>query len=628
MCGITGIYAFSDKGKEAFALMSPAVQCLRQRGPDGEGTYTDGPVTLGHTRLAVIDTSSAGAQPMSDTSGRYTIVFNGEFFNYRQHRQALLEKGIPFRTHTDTEVLLHLYITEGVRCLDHINGFFAFAVYDKLEQSLFIARDRMGVKPLYIFQDADRLMFASELKSLMALGIPKELDTASLFIYLQLNYIPAPFSIFRNVQKLLPGHYMTVRGSEVRSSRYYSIPFDDSRPSEESYESLQKRCFTLMEKAVERRMVSDVPLGSFLSGGIDSSVITALASQRTSHLKTFSIGFKNAPRFDETYYAALVAKQYRTDHTVFSLSNEDLYEHLHAVLDYTDEPFADSSALPVFILSRYTRRHVTVALSGDGADEAFGGYNKHRAEQLMRSSVLRKTLLKYASPLLDYMPRSRESRISNTLRQLSRFAEGARLSAAERYWRWCAFRDEEDARRLLSKPFSQHEYEERKTVWLSPVTGRRSLNEVLYADMQLVLPNDMLTKVDLMSMANSLEIRNPFLDYELVDFAFTVPSAYKVSSRGQKTILRDTFRSLLPAELYNRPKQGFEVPLLGWFRSELKALILEDLLDDTFIRSQGIFSVLEVQKLKKRLFSANPGDVHAQVWGLIVFQHWWKKWMT
>jgi len=577
---------------------------------------------------------------MHDATGRYTIIFNGEFFNYREHRDFVSSKGFKLKSTSDTEVLLYLYIIEGEKCLQRVNGFFALAIYDKQEQTVFIARDRMGVKPLLIYSDNDKLLFASEMKSLITMGIPKELDAVSLYTYLQLNYIPGPQSIFKNVRKLAPGHYIRidVRKSTVDPPKDGSDLADSSQSKEEqqyyqiektktslTYTEQQEKLFSLMDAAVEKRLVSDVPLGTFLSGGIDSSVVSALATRHTKHLKTFSIGFKDEPMFDETYYANLVAKKIGSDHTVFSLTTDDLFANLHDVLNYIDEPFADSSALNVHILSRHTRKHVTVALSGDGADEMFGGYNKHAAELRVREGGMAGSLVGMLDPLWSALPKSRNSKTGNKIRQLKRFSEGQKLGKKERYWRWAAVGTEEEAGRIFRGNFSDSQYTSNKNDILKYISEDGNMNDVLLADMHLVLVNDMLMKVDLMSMANSLEVRTPFLDYTVVDFAFSLPVESKIDSGGRKKIVRDAFRKLIPDELYTRKKQGFEVPLLKWFKTELKSMITDDLLSEQFIRSQQIFNYNEVRKLLDQLYSNNPGDAVARVWGLVVFQYWWRK---
>lgn len=634
MCGIAAALSFSLKGKAALQKIASATACLAKRGPDGSGVFTDNNITLGHRRLSIVDISTAASQPMTDASGRYVIIFNGEFFNYREHRKNLISKGITLNNNSDTEVLLNLYILEGEKCLDKVNGFFALVIYDKQDETVFIARDRMGVKPLLIFEDNDKLVLASEMKALLAFDIPKELDEVSLFTYLQLNYIPAPHSIFKNVRKMKAGSFIKIdlkRQQTVRTystaleTIYYNIPFNENPPITD-YISAQKQLSDLLYSSVEKRMIADVPLGSFLSGGIDSSVITGIAAQKTKHLNTFSIGFKDEPHFDETHFAQLVAKKHQTNHTVFSLTNNDLFEVLYDVLDYIDEPFADSSALNVYILSMQTRKHVTVALSGDGADELFGGYNKHRAEWIMRNDAAFITGSKIASSVLKPFAGSRNSKIGNKIRQVHRFAKGATLTAPNRYWRWCSLADAFEAEKLINLKAPQFlAFQSRKDELIKNIKGTADMNDVFDADMHLVLENDMLTKVDMMSMANSLEVRTPFLDFELVNFVSNLPSDYKIDKDIQKKILKDTFKDLLPDELMQRGKQGFEVPLLKWFNSELKSLITNDLLSDDFIKNQNIFNIEEIKKLKAQLFSKNPGEIQARIWGLIVFQYWWKK---
>jgi asparagine synthase (glutamine-hydrolysing) len=609
--------------------VTAATQALVKRGPDFQDIYTDGFVGLGHRRLSIIDTSDAGNQPMWDDSKRYCIIFNGEIFNFRELKTELQSKGISFKSESDTEVLLQLYIHEKENCLHQLNGFFSFCIYDKQEQSFFLARDRYGIKPLLYLMDEDKFLFASEMKSMLCYGINKAIDYTSLHTYLQLNYTPAPHTIFSHVKKLNPGHFIKVARGKMETQSYYDIPFSKDKVDHSiTYEQAKSKFKDLLEASVQRRLVADVPLGSFLSGGLDSSVVAGLASKHKSDLHTFSIGFKDEPFFDETNYARLVAKHFNTEHTVFSLTNNDLYEHVHNILDYIDEPFADSSSIAVYILSKETRKHATVALSGDGADELLGGYNKHEAMYRMLHPGFKENIVGSLGGLWNALPHSRNNPLFNKFRQLSRFAQGVKLDVDERYWQLAGFATESESLQLFSatalEQFEQQQYQERKSELLNSV-GSGSINEVLLTDMKLVLPNDMLTKVDLMSMANSLEVRTPFLDYELVNFIFSLPDDFKINSSLRKRLAQDAFREMLPDQLYNRPKKGFEVPLLKWFRNEMKSMITDDLLSKSFIEEQNIFNYTEIAKLKKQLFSSNPGDVHARIWGLVVFQWWWKK---
>ena len=626
MCGVCGIYTFSGRQKGQVGKISSALKTLRNRGPEVQAHYVSEPVVLGHSRLSIIDTSSAANQPLSDDTGNYTIVFNGEIYNFRQLRTHLEAKGISFRTQSDTEVLLHWIIKYGAEGIEQLQGFFAFAVYNKVEKTLLLARDRFGIKPLLYFADNDQMIFASEMKAMIAMGIPREIDYASLQAFFQLNFIPGQWSIYANVLKLAPGHYLTAKPEGIEIARYYEIPKPIiENVSALSYSDAMARLKNKLEEAVVKRLVSDVPLGAFLSGGIDSSIIVALASRHVAKLNTFSIGFRDEPMFDETRFANLVARMHNTNHTVFSLTTNDLFECLQDVLDYTDELFADSSALAVFILSRETRKKVTVALSGDGADELFAGYNKHMAEWRVKNAGLLAKSLGLAYPFLELLPRSRNSFLSNKIRQLHRFGAGMNLSPTDRYWRWATYADEGYVSDLLLHCTIDEKYLQRKAHWTRFVGNGGSINNTLYNDMHLVLPDDMLVKVDMMSMANSLEVRVPFLDHEVVNFAFSLPEDFKINKLMRKRILKDAFRQDLPPELYHRPKQGFEVPLLNWFRTELKDKIINYWLDEKFIQEQNIFNPKVINNLKAHLFSRNPGEIHAQMWALIVFQNWYSK---
>ncbi|MBX2947447.1 MAG: asparagine synthase (glutamine-hydrolyzing) [Cyclobacteriaceae bacterium] len=631
MCGITGIFAFNLVGKMNMIHLTNATMALQKRGPDYQDIYHDQFVGLGHRRLSIIDTSTIAHQPMWDEGKRFTIIFNGEIFNYRELRKELEAEGVSFFSQSDTEVLLKLYMLEKEKCLNRLNGFFAFCIYDKQEQTFFLARDRYGVKPLLYLHDEDKFIFASEMKSIMQYGIEKAIDYNSLYTYLQLNYIPAPDSIFKTVKKLMPGHYLTIDNRQLTISNFYNIPYtrEDSERNPIGYEDAKAKFKTLLEESVQRRLVADVPLGCFLSGGIDSSVIAGLARKHKPDLHTFSIGFKDEKFFDETNYANLVSKHFDTEHTVFSLTNNNLYEHVNSILDYIDEPFADSSAINVYILSKETRKHATVALSGDGADELLGGYNKHAAHYRVINKTWKENLVATLQPFWIALPQSRNNLLGNKARQLARFAEGMKLSSKERYWRWAGFATKEETLKLLHPDLQINlwinDFYPRRASVLESIPDTETINDILLTDTKLVLPNDMLTKVDLMSMANSLEVRTPFLDYELVNFIFSLPYEFKVNGSMRKRILQDTFKDFLPLKLYNRPKKGFEVPLLKWLRHEMKSLIVDDLLSKKFVEEQGIFNYLEIAKLKAKLFSSNPGDVHAHIWGLIVFQWWWKK---
>lgn len=633
MCGITGIFAFNLIGKLHKVNVTAATMAIEKRGPDCQDIHLEEWVALGHRRLSIIDTRDIANQPMWDESKRYAIIFNGEIFNYKELRRSLEAKGVSFFSNSDTEVLLKLWIIEKENALGKLNGFFAFCIYDREAQSMFLARDRFGIKPLLYQFDDDKFVFGSEMKSIIAFGIEKNIDYSSLYLYLQLNYIPGSDSIFTTVKKLPPGHYMTVARNSLSVKEYYHIPYNPENAERNSlpYGDAKEKLKSLLEESVKKRLVADVPLGAFLSGGIDSSVICALAVKHKPDLHTFSIGYRDEKFFDETHYANLVAKKLKTRHTVFSLTNSDLYNHVRTILDYIDEPFADSSAIAVNILSRETRKHATVALSGDGADELLGGYNKHEAFYRMMHPGASGGLALMFAPLAKLFPQSRNSGFANKVRQLQKYREGKDLSQPERYWRWATLADNSQAMNLLHPDlrttFWLKDYVTRRKDILSTIPENGTMNDILLTDMRLVLPGDMLTKVDLMSMGNSLEVRTPFLDFEVVNFLFSLPSDFKINKGIRKRILQDAFRDILPSQLYNRPKKGFEVPMLKWLRNEMKALISDDLLSQKNIEDQGIFYYPEVERLRQQLYSPNPGDAHARIWGLVVFQWWYRKYL-
>lgn len=624
MCGITGIYVFNQQYKKHLNCISDACNVLNKRGPDNSGAFLIDNIALGHTRLSILDTSEAANQPMTDPSGTFTIVFNGELYNYKTLKQELTKKGYKFKTTSDTEVLLNLFIEKEEGCLNDINGFFAFAVYNHKTNTLFVARDRIGIKPIYFFYNSNYFLFGSELNALEAYNHRFELDNEAIFHYLQLNYIPAPLSIYKNVKKLLPGHYIKISDNDLHVIKYYNLPQINNHHAILNFDIAKTELQKQLENSVQARLVSDVPIGAFLSGGIDSSIICGIASKYINKLNTFSIGYKDEPYFDETEYALKVAKRFNTNHYVYKLSNNDLYENLFDAINYLDEPFADSSSLAVYILSKQVKKHVTVALSGDGADELFGGYHKHMAAVKANQYQNLSWIFHLTKPMFDILPKSRNNKITNLFRQISRFGNGMALLPQQRYWNWCCINNEDDVLDLYKSNFDKTLYSKQKEDFTKHIKNG-SLSENLKNDVSLILPNDMLKKVDSMSMANSLEVRVPFLDHNVVDFAFSLPESYKIHKKQKKRILQEAYRDMLPPELYNRPKHGFEVPLLKWLRNELKSEINTKLLDKALIKDQNLFNFAAIKQLEKKLNSSNPEDATAQIWGLLVFQNWWIK---
>ncbi|HPM13213.1 MAG TPA: asparagine synthase (glutamine-hydrolyzing) [Bacteroidales bacterium] len=628
MCGISGLFSFSNNALNYIHALDQSLVVMHHRGPDAQAVFHNNSAVLGHVRLSIIDMSAGANQPFSDTTGRYTMVFNGEFYNFKDFYKELSADGVEFRTTSDTEVLLYLYIKYGAACLQYIQGFFAFAVYDSLSESLFVARDRFGVKPLYVYSSNTFFCFASELQSLMQFPFERNINLDALYMYLQLLYVPAPLTMLQNVEKLMPGYYIEVSKLGISKHQYYTLPVYSNISPIIPYEQAQQEFYSVLENAVQSRLVSDVPLGTFLSGGLDSSVVSAIAAKHVTGLQTYSIGFTDNPYFDETSYAQAVARKIESNHTVIPISNSVFSESVSHVLQQFDEPFADSSAIAVYALSKYVKQYVTVALSGDGADELLGGYRKHAAH--MRSFVpsISNSVLPYAEPILRMLPQSRNNKITDMFRKAYRYSKALRLSKQDMYWLWCSLQSEHEAQMLLPNYIPSLKYNSAKQLYVQGIHSHSNLNDVLYADQLLVLANDMLTKVDRMSMAHSLEVRSPFLDYRLISYVNSLPDSYKIHGSLQKRILFDSCKHLLPQELYNRPKQGFEVPLHSWCTGNVLQLHIQELLSDKMLNSQGIFSKERVGFLLQKLHSSNPGDSASVIWALLVFQTWYAKYIS
>jgi asparagine synthase (glutamine-hydrolysing) len=602
MCGIAGIYFLKNSEAPDPKLITAVTGALKHRGPDFQSHYPFKNCTLFHARLSILDLSINSHQPFLDADREKGLIFNGEIFNYKDLQNQVDD----LKTTGDVEVLFKLFDKENIACLDKLNGFFAFSFYNSLTDELSVVRDRFGVKPLYYFFDEDKLVFASELKALMLLCGAQELNFNALTTYLRLNYSTGRETIFKNVFRLQPGEYISVKDKKVVVNTWYTIPH---LKKEETIKHL-------LSDAVKLRLHADVPVGCFLSGGLDSSIISALAKQQHDNIHTFSIGFADEPFFDETHYAEIVAKHINSQHHSFKLKNTDLLDNIDPFLQSIDEPFADSSAFNVYVLSKYTKQHVKVALSGDGADELFMGYNKHKAELLSRT-FSSKALTPVLNPVLSVLPESRNKKFSNKIRQLKRYSKSANLDPAERYINWACISSEKEVNDLLLTR-GYHHFNELFTEAFS----QKDFNPVNYADLKIVLPDDMLVKADRMSMQHGLEIRNPFLDYRVVEFAMNLPENKKISNQGQKLILKDSFRDLLPTEIFNREKKGFELPLWKWLKTELKNDIEKKWLSEKRIKNEGIFNYDTIHKLKQKLYSDNPGDAPARIWALIVFQNW------
>lgn len=618
MCGIVGQIFFDAQTSVNQEAMKKSLHLLSKRGPDFQNSVQINQAYLGHARLSIIDVTENSNQPFFDQSGRYALVYNGEIFNFKELRQDLIAKGESFRTDGDTEVLKRLLILFGADAIPMLNGFFAFAFYDKITNKAIIARDRYGIKPLLYHVSDEEITFASEIKALNPFIGKKEIDRKSLRYYFQFNYISAPYTILKDVFKLEPGHFLEVSDGGVKKNKYYEL--NQLPPTSDNYATAKKKVYDLLHDATERRMIADVPVGAFLSGGIDSSIVSLIASKFTSNLNTFSIGFKDNPFFDETEYAEIVANKIKSNHTVLKLTNDDLLQSFDDAMNYLDEPFADSSALNMYILSRHTKRHATVALSGDGADELFAGYNKHKALLEANQKGLKNLAIKtVGSATVKLLPKSRESKLGNLGRQLDKFSKGLKLKSEERYIEWASFMDRATANLLVGEGFSFRpgfEYLSNKI---------DSFNDYLVRDFKLVLEGDMLHKVDSMSMANSLEVRTPFLDVNLVDYVFSLPAQYKIDKYSTKKILREAFQNELPEQIFSRGKKGFEVPLKHWFNNELKNEIYRLVFNEEMIRGQKIFDWKGLSEIENSFHSENSGDSIYNIWAMLSFQIWYQN---
>ena len=606
MCGIAGIVFKQNQQKTSFDF-SAALTLLYHRGPDASGIYSDQKVCLGHQRLSIIDPHENANQPFEDE--QHVLTFNGEIYNYPSLRKDIEALGIEFKTDSDTEVLFHLLKKEGEKSLQKLEGCYAFAFYTKASGRLLLARDPFGINPLYFTDGPSGFFFSSEIRSIFQLKQKIEIDLKSLRSYFDLSYIPAPYSIDHTIKKLEPGHYLLLNKGVLRRERFHEI---NRNRSSMSFEDAKKGLRKHLTDAVEKRLVSDVPIGAFLSGGIDSSIISAIAAQHVQSLSTFSIGFEDADFFDETRYAEEVAKKIGSDHQTIRLSKEDLIESAKQILDHIDEPFADSSSIAVNLLSREVRKHITVALSGDGADEVFSGYNKHKAENFLLSNSSLIGALKF---LPRFRHTSRDGFIHNLLRQLNKLKAGLHSDKSQRYRKW-----------LYQLNFSNELILEHNLALeeIIPSIEINEFNDILYYDCQFILSNDMLYKVDMCSMKNSLEVRTPFLDKQLVDFAFSLPADYKIKGTRTKIILREAFKNELPQSVFNRGKKGFEIPLKEILTTGLQDE-MNELLYPQFTKDQNLFDFEYIARLMKMLNSNKPQNAAQQVWSLLVFQKFYTK---
>ncbi|MBI2886621.1 MAG: asparagine synthase (glutamine-hydrolyzing) [Chloroflexi bacterium] len=628
MCGIAGAASLLREQPVSAAVLARMLAQLRHRGPDDEGAYLDRYVGLGVRRLAIIDVAG-GHQPVGNEDGTAWVVLNGEIFNYPALRAQLADRGHRFATGADTETIVHAYEEWGDACVERLNGQFAFALWDLARERLLLARDRVGIKPLHYAYVEGVLVFSSELKGLLEYpGMPRELDPEALDQYLTYEHVPVPRTIFRGVRKLPPGHLLTLDRSGLRLSQYWDFDLAQSEaPSARSEGEWEEQFRDALRQAVRMELMSDVPLGVFLSGGIDSSTVAALMAQEGGRrVLSFSIGFDD-PSFDESQHARQVARHLGTEHREQTLTQPMMWELVPRIADILDEPLGDSSIIPCYLLARFARQHVTVALGGDGGDELLAGYSTMQAHRLAQyfnrlPGWLREGIIR---PAVERLPVSHDNLSFDF--KAKRFVAGAAAPPPLRHHLWMGSFGPEEKALLLSpdvRAAANGSAYRTAEEHYHATAAQDELNRLLYMDMKLYLDTDILAKVDRSSMAVSLEARVPFLNQVVLDVAARIPLGLKLRGFTRKYLLRRIMRGVLPDSILNRPKKGFNIPVAKWFRHELKDLLL-DTLSEERVRREGLFQYAAVHRLLEQHFSGRR-DNRKQLWTLLVFALWYDRW--
>ena len=620
MCGICGWYSTHPPEPELLGRMANRIH---HRGPDEQGLFTEGPVALAIQRLSIIDVAG-GHQPYTNESGDIVCVFNGEIYNFQEVRQELIERGHRFSTHADGEIIVHLYEERGVECLEPLNGMFAIALWDRRKQRLFVARDRMGIKPMYYAEIPGGVAFASELKALLELpGFTKRLNPVAVDQYLTFEYVPAPEAIFQDVAKLPPAHFL-LRGPDTNVlQRYWELklrPLEDGL-SPHDWERLLRQA---LKDSVKRMLISDVPLGVFLSGGLDSSAVAALAREATGQVKTFSIGFQDRT-YDESSHARLVARHLGTEHHEEVLDPRASLEVLEPVIAQLDEPLGDAAILPTYLLSRYARQSVTVVLTGEGADELMLGYPTYPAHQA--AALLPARMTRLASWAVDRLP-TKTSYLSLDFK-LKRFFRHAAEDSVQRHFLWMGSFTPQDKRCLYTPAFAGSL--PRDATWrpLQPhraeLAGLELVERIQHLDLNFYLPDDLLVKLDRATMAVSLEGRVPYLDHTLAELLARLPLRLKLRGMDGKRLLKRAMHDALPPSILKRPKKGFGIPVAQWLKSELKP-IMDRCLEPARLRRQGLFEPAFVQGMVAQHL-AGKVDHRKPLWTLLMFQLWHERWL-
>ena len=620
MCGIYGILGFPEPSADAYALERMG-HTMRHRGPDDDGAHSDPHIHMGMRRLAVIDVEG-GQQPIFNEDRTVVAICNGEIYNYQSLRSDLIARGHTFTSASDTEVIVHLYEEYGPDMVTYLRGMFAFAIWDSRQKQLVLARDRLGIKPLYVAEQPNGLIFASELKSILEVsGQPPRIDQAALHEYLSLGYVPGPYSMIKGVHKLMPGSYLIANEGGRRTKKYWSICHEAQ--TEISEDEWSQRIADTIEEAVVSQMVSDVPLGAFLSGGIDSSAVVAFMARSSDRpVKTYSIGFDvgvGGEYYNELPYARQVATQFQTDHREI-IVRPDVARLLPELLWYLDEPIADAAFLTTYLVSKFAREDVTVILSGVGGDELFGGYRRYWSDYiasiyLRLPAALRHNVLQ---PLARKIPGDRHSRILDWFRLVKGFMAGAELEADERYESHMRVFGASEMSDLLSVDAAQRS--ETMIRAFEQVSSSQSLERMIEVDLQTQLPDDLLMLTDRMSMATSLECRVPLLDEKLVDLAMELPPHMKVHGTGLKIGLKAAMRDVLPGSIVDRKKRGFGAPIGGWFKQDLSRF-LDGVLSRSAIEERGLVDWSTVSNLKEK-HQASREDYTDHLLALVNLELW------
>jgi len=623
MCGITGIVR-RDGAQIDRDLLARMNDAIRHRGPDDDGFYFSDGVGLAMRRLAIIDLKS-GQQPIHNADRTAWIVFNGEIYNYRELRKQLEALGHTFYTDSDTEAIVHAYDEYGTECPKHLRGMFAFAIWNERDRSLFLARDRVGKKPLLYARTDDQLIFGSEFTALLIHpAVSREVNYEAIHHYLSFISVPAPLTAYQAIRKLEPGHWLLWRDGEIKSERYWQLDF--SRKVNISEQEAGERASELLRDAVRVRLMSEVPLGAFLSGGIDSSAVVALMAQESSErVKTFSIGFEEQD-FSELHHARRVAEHVGADHHEF-IVRPNAMEVLPTLVEHYGEPFADSSAIPSYYVSRETRAHVTVALNGDGGDECFAGYERYAAMNLaQRYTKLLPAALRngVVANLANALP---EFQSRGALGKGKRFLKAASLSPIQRYLRWISAFDENAKLDLYSDGFRE-QTKGFSTVgiiqpWFAKANGAGIVDASLLTDTMTYLPNDLLVKMDIASMTVSLEARSPFLDHHLMEFAASLPEKLKLRRMTTKYLLKRILKDLVPAENLSRGKMGFGVPIGHWFRGTMQPFLRETLLSEKAL-GRNLFQRNKVRQIVDQHVEGKIDHSH-RLWSLLMLELWFQR---